>query len=271
MRAVIVRDAPSAMVVDLTHEIPPFDVRQGALALERAAPHLGPGVVVAVVDPGVGTERRAVAVEVADRGGPRYLVAPDNGVLSFAIDSLGGAIAAAELERPYRPPRAGPTFDGRDLFAPIAARLWSGSELADIGRIVDHTSLVHLEAPFLELGAGELRAEVLWIDRFGNVQLAATASDAEAAGLADSLEVEVEDEDASSQCHRARRASSFSVGTGLGLIVDSNARLALVCEGRSAATVLGVRPGDVLEIRNPAVTNGERSQRAAGTSGGAAG
>lgn len=245
MKAVIAREAAGAMIVDLTHEIPSFDIRQGALALERAAPHLGPGVVVAVVDPGVGTKRRGIAVAVKPGPGPRHLVGPDNGVLSFAIDSLGGPTAAVELLPPSRPPGAGATFDGRDLFAPAAARLWSGSQLHELGPSVEVSGLVHLDTPVLEVGAGELRAEVLWIDRFGNVQLSARASDSEVAGLGEVVVVEAQ---GSSTRITARRASSFAVGPGVGLIADSNGRLALVCEGRPAATVLGVQPGQILKL-----------------------
>ncbi|MGH9017182.1 MAG: SAM-dependent chlorinase/fluorinase, partial [Acidimicrobiales bacterium] len=154
-RAVIRRLAPAAPVVDLTHGIPPFDVRAGAHALTRCVGFLGPGVVVAVVDPGVGSDRRAVAVEVGgavgvevgvgvgvgvevDPGpgnaatGPRYLVGPDNGLLVGAVDLLGGPVGVVSLTAPGLPSRAGragagATFDGRDLFAPVAARLWAGA------------------------------------------------------------------------------------------------------------------------------------------------
>jgi S-adenosylmethionine hydrolase len=130
VRAVIARDAPGAPVVDLTHEIPAFDVRAGALALVRCVNHLGPGVVVAVVDPGVGTERRALGIEVgwagADPGGPSHLLGPDNGLLPWAADALGGARRAVSL------PTHG-TFDGRDVFAPVAARLWRGEPLESQG------------------------------------------------------------------------------------------------------------------------------------------
>lgn len=124
LRAVVVREAPGAPLVDLTHEIPPFDVRAGALALERSVPHLGPGVVLAVVDPGVGTGRRAVAVSVAEMSGPRHFVAPDNGLPTFALEALGEPTSAIVLARGENPTGHGTTFDGRDLFAPAAARLW---------------------------------------------------------------------------------------------------------------------------------------------------
>jgi S-adenosyl-L-methionine hydrolase (adenosine-forming) len=248
-RAVVLRRAPGAPVVDLTHAIPPFDVRAGALALARSVVHLGPGVVVAVVDPGVGTDRRAVAVTVAGRDdappGPTALLGPDNGVLGWAIDALGGAVAAVSL-------RAAPggTFDGRDLFAPVAARLWSGASLNDVGLPFDPGSLIRLPWPRLVVeppgsGGGAIEAEVLWIDRFGNAQTAARAGDAERSGLGEAVEVRV-----GSKLHRARRVERFDhlAEDEVGVLVDANGHLALVCRRRSAATVLGVRPGDVVRL-----------------------
>src|SRR5579864_8280675 len=94
MRAVVARHAPGAPLVDLSHDLPPFDVRAGALALERAAPFLGPGVVVGVVDPGVGSPRRGVAATPAGANGPGYFVGPDNGLLVWALEALGGVAAA---------------------------------------------------------------------------------------------------------------------------------------------------------------------------------
>ncbi|MGH9028187.1 MAG: SAM hydrolase/SAM-dependent halogenase family protein, partial [Acidimicrobiales bacterium] len=162
MRAVVAREAPGATVVDLTHEIRHFDVRAGALALERAAPHLGPGVVVAVVDPGVGTDRRAVALSTPPSQGPCFLVGPDNGLFTFALEVLGGASAAVVLRRPDTRDDLGATFDGRDLFAPTAARLWSGASLDSLGSPLDPRELVRIEPPRLEVRSGVVETEALW-------------------------------------------------------------------------------------------------------------
>jgi S-adenosylmethionine hydrolase len=244
-------------VVDLTHEIPPFDVRAGALALERSVPHLGPGVVVAVVDPEVGTDRRAIAVEVASSDGPRFLVGPDNGIIGFAMDLLGGVTRAMELPPATARVETGGTFDGRDVFAPAAARLWAGGDLQDLGVPIDVGTLRRLEVPKVEVREGEIQAEVLWVDRFGNVQLAARQSDAEASGLSPELVV------VSGQVTvTARPSTSFSgalaatvmgetaVPEVLRLIVDSNGRLALVRRQDSAAAVLRVFAGDMISVRN---------------------
>lgn len=247
VRAVLVRNAPGAAVVDLTHDVPAFAIRAGALALCRAAPHLGPGVVLAVVDPGVGTVRRAVAVSTAvsgARGGPRWFVGPDNGLLPWTLDALGGADAVAVLRRAG--PRGAATFDGRDLFAPAAARLWRGDALDEVGDPTDPASLVRLADPVTSVGSGVVASEVLWIDRFGNVQLAAGPDDAASAGLGVALLVV-----AAQATLPVRRVGAFAelAGGELGLVVDANGRLALVCNRWSAATVLAVAEGDEVTLR----------------------
>src|SRR5688572_10992104 len=119
VKSVIRSLAPGAVVIDLTHEIPPHDLRSAGLALVRSAQYLAPGVILAVVDPGVGTERRAVAVEVGD--GMSTLVGPDNGLLAPAVAMVGGATRAFVLDNDeYHLPAPGPTFAGRDVFAPAA-------------------------------------------------------------------------------------------------------------------------------------------------------
>jgi hypothetical protein len=248
-RAVILRLAPEAQVVDLSHGVPPFDVRAGALMLSRSVVFLGPGVVVAVVDPGVGSGRRAVAVSVRGieaGGGPRHLVGPDNGLLGGAIEILGGAEAAVALPPASAAPAgtgAPGTFDGRDLFGPVAARLWLGATLNDVGMPIDPGSLVRLPAPVSRVVPGAVEAEVLWVDRFGNVQLAAGPAQGEEAGLGGVVEISV-----GGARWKGRRGGSFAgLEEGeVGLMVDANGRLALVCRQRSAATVLGVRPGEIV-------------------------
>ncbi len=264
-RAVVLREAPGAQVVDLSHGVPSFDVRAGALMLSRCVGSLGPGVVVAVVDPGVGSGRRAVAVAVRGRpgavAGPLTLVGPDNGLLGWALDELGGATAAVALA----PGQPGGTFDGRDLFAPVAARLWSGATLNDVGLPVDPESLVVLAPPRVRVsgagpggdggpGGGSVEAEVLWVDRFGNVQLAARAGDGVRAGLGESVEISLGTGEPEA-VRRGRRVDSFAeLADGeVGLLVDANGHLSLVCRRRPAATVLGVCAGDVVTVRRSGV------------------
>ena len=165
---------PQVPIVDLTHDVRPQDIRAGSLALKRAAPYLAAGVVVAVVDPGVGTNRRGVAVraEAADI----VFVGPDNGLVVPAVDALGGPALAVELDNlEYQLPSPGPTFAGRDVFAPAAAYLAAGGDLTKLGPHVDVRTLVRLPRPVCRETDGSLEVEVTWVDRYGNVQLAAGA------------------------------------------------------------------------------------------------
>ncbi len=170
MKAVLRDLAPHALAIDLTHEIPAFDVRAGALALARAAGYLPEGIVVAVVDPGVGTDRRAVAIEVA--GGAGVFVGPDNGLLAPAVAMTGGAERAVLLSNPqYRLEAPGATFDGRDVFMPAAAHLCNGVELTELGELVDPLALLPGAVPLSRTESGRIIGEILWIDRYGNCQL----------------------------------------------------------------------------------------------------
>jgi S-adenosylmethionine hydrolase len=246
LRAVIVREAPLARIVDLTHAVPAFDVLAGALALVRAVPHLGPGVVVGVVDPGVASDRKAVAVESRSVTGPRHLVGPDNGLLVWAAELLGGVADAVELSRPAKAD-GGATFDGRDVFAPAAAGLWSGKSLRDLGEPMDPAELVRLRDPLLSVADGAVDTEVVWVDGFGNVQLSAGPDDALRADLGDPVEVVI-----GNACVTARRVVAFcELEPGeLGLIVDSNGRLALAGDRESAAHTLGLHAGDTVTLRS---------------------
>ncbi len=246
LRAVIVREAPLVRVVDLTHAVPAFDVRAGALALVRAVPHLGPGVVVGVVDPGVAGDRRAVALESRSEAGPRHLVGPDNGLLVWAAELLGGVVDAVELSRPYKD--GGATFDGRDVFAPAAAALWTGKSVRELGAQINPEGLVRLGDPWLSVADGKIETEVVWIDGFGNVQLSAGPSDAVGADLGDPVEVVI-----GGASRTARRIVAFcELEAGeLGLILDSNGRLALVGDRESAARTLGLHAGDTVTLRSP--------------------
>jgi S-adenosylmethionine hydrolase len=256
LKAVVARAAPAAPLVDLTHGVPAFDVRAGALALARAVPYLGPGVVIAVVDPGVATDRRPVAVQVASEAGPSHLVGPDNGLLVWAAEALGGVSSAVRIGS--APSRS--TFDGRDVFAPAAGALWSGTSLGDLGPSVDPLSLVRLTDPVVSVTPGSLGAEVLWVDTFGNVQLSVTPSDAEKAGVGDRLG---EDLDVITPTARtpARRVRAFSdLGAGeIGIVTDSNGNLALAGDRSSAARTLGLRAGDRVKLVARASRSGGRS------------
>jgi S-adenosylmethionine hydrolase len=176
LHAVVAAACPGADRIDLAHDLPAGDVRAGALSLARLAALLPGAVHVAVVDPGVGTDRRAAAVALAGGGA---LVGPDNGLLGPAAAALG-AVAAVAL---VPPPGAAATFHGRDLFAPAAARLAAGEPLAALGEPFDPATLVAPDLPPPRVEPGRLSAEVVGVDRYGNVQLLAGAEHLAAAGF----------------------------------------------------------------------------------------
>jgi S-adenosylmethionine hydrolase len=228
--AVMVDIAPEVRVVDVTHDIPPFDVRAGALALVRAVQYLPEGVVLAIVDPGVGTDRRCIAVRV-DGG---YLVGPDNGLLAPAVTMLGGPLEVVALENAqYQLPAPGPTFAGRDIMAPAAAHLASGAP-----------GLV----PLPQEGAdGAIAGEVLWVDRFGNCQLNVAPEHLNALGTEPGGFVGVK---AGNIERRARWVHTFADAkpSELVLLVDSYGMCALALDQRSAAAELKLRAGHNVTI-----------------------
>ena len=234
---VIAGICPGATVIDLTHGIGRGDVRSGALILSGALRYLPRGVHLAVVDPGVGSERRGVALRLADG---RFLVGPDNGLLSLAADGGGGVVEAVDIgASPFALEPASATFHGRDIFAPVAARLAGGAALADAGTPVDAGALVVLELPRARLVDGVLVAHVVYVDRFGNVQL-----DAEPPEFEPGREFEVAGE-------RARYLRTFG-DAGIGellLYEDSSRRLAVAVNQGDAAARLGLAVDDELRIR----------------------
>jgi hypothetical protein len=174
------RIAPHADLIDLTHLIPPGDVRRGAAVLAQTVPYLPPAVHVAVVDPGVGTARRGIAVAAGDS----VFVGPDNGLLSWAVTAAGGAARAFSLtNRELWLSRVSPTFHGRDIFMPVAAHLATDAELAAAGAEIDVGDLVTLPAPERIVRDFTAAGEVLTVDRFGNVQLSITGADAAQIGI----------------------------------------------------------------------------------------
>ncbi len=177
---VAARIAPHASIIDLTHLVPPGDVRRGAAVLAQTVPYLPPAVHVAVVDPGVGTARRGVAVAAGDS----VFVGPDNGLLSWAVTASGGPARAFSLtNRELWLADVTATFHGRDIFMPVAAHLAGGAELAATGAEIDVADLVTLPAPERLMRDSVAEGEVLTVDRFGNIQLSITASDAAEIGL----------------------------------------------------------------------------------------
>ena len=247
--------APEATVIDVAHTVGAYNVLQGALMLADAVPFLPVGVHVAVVDPGVGGERRAIALRCADG---RHYVGPDNGVLIRAAQS-SGMVEAVELRRPAPAQAAhglAVTFDGRDVFAPAAARLAAGAALGELGEPVPHESLQEVLVPAPEPVEDGLRVLIVARDRFGTLQLA---------GELDALEellppgaVAIAGARAEAVAARARTFSDVDSGELL-LYVDSFGHLAVAVREGSAAALLGAGPGDWLDIRAATSAAPERS------------
>jgi len=180
-RGVAAQIAPEIPVVDITHLIPGGDVRRGAAVLAQTIPYFPPAVHVAVVDPGVGTDRRCIAIEAGDA----VLVGPDNGLLSWAASTAGGPRRAVSLTNKelWLNPEPTATFHGRDIFMPVAAHLVSGTDLASAGEEITVSDLVTLPPPTSRVLDGSAEGEVLTVDTFGNVQLSISASDVGSIGV----------------------------------------------------------------------------------------
>jgi len=246
---VIQRIAPGATVIDLTHRVERQAVLHGGVVLGRAARFMpAAAVYLAVVDPGVGSDRRPVAVEAVSGA---FLVGPDNGLLSMTWQALGGASRAVEISSAdivLQP--VSKTFHGRDVFAPAAASLAAGTSLERLGPAVDVENLQRLELPAPTVASGVIGACVVGVDGFGNVQLNATPDDLRTAGLRDVVAIGSND---------VRVVSTFAdVSEGRpAMIVDSQGFLAVVVNRGSAARMFDVRPADAVTIKRGS-TSSER-------------
>jgi S-adenosylmethionine hydrolase len=245
-RAVIAQIAPGAPLIDLSHGIARQDVRQGAIVLANALPSCPPGVHLAVVDPGVGSARRAVAVATSEG---RLLVGPDNGLLSRALDRLGGALEAVELSRsPFRLEPVSATFHGRDLFAPVAAHLSLGARIDEAGQSIDPASLVSLDLPTPRVGSDEVTAHAIHVDGYGNVTLNLDSSLLAEGPLRPGDAIEVRAPDGRFEGVWATTFADVDSGDML-LFEDSSGALALAVSGGSAAGLLDLQPGHEVTLR----------------------
>src|SRR5437588_3881373 len=244
---VIASICPHARVIDLSHGIPRHDVRAGALVLRAALEYMPVGVHLAVVDPDVGGERRAVALQLAGGG---VFVGPDNGVLSLAADRGGGVAEAVDIARsPFRLEPVSATFHGRDLFAPVTARLACGEPLAAAGEPLDPRELVRIELPHAHVEDGALVAHVVYVDRFGNLQLDVEHEELPGLGLKLGRGVALEAGSAGARtAHFVRTFADVNAGELL-LYEDSYRRLAVAISHGDAAERLRLGAGDELRIR----------------------
>jgi S-adenosylmethionine hydrolase len=241
---VMARVAPAVRVIDVSHAVPAQDVGHGALVLAQAVGYLPRAVHLAVVDPGVGTGRGMVAVEA----GGQVLVGPDNGLLVPAAEALGGVGRVHALENPaYRLAPVSATFHGRDVFAPAAAHLAAGVELAELGPELDPGRLVRQAATGPRVDGDRADGRVLLVDHFGNLALDLRRGDLEAVGVAlgDPVELRV-----GGRAHRLVFAETFAAVPAGGLLLheDSFGSLAVAVNLGRAADHLAARPGDPVQL-----------------------
>jgi S-adenosylmethionine hydrolase len=247
--AVIKRIAPEAQIIDLTHGIRPQAVLQGALVLANTLPYAPQGVHLAIVDPGVGSGRRALALESGDG---RRFVGPDNGLLLPAAESFGGIVAAHALTNPdYALTPVSATFHGRDVFSPAAAHLARGLDLAELGPPIDPEALVRLDVPTPELSNSTIRGTCLDVDRYGNIQLNLRRAHLEEAGIVPGRRVRLVVGGRPQQAVAARTFADAEPGE-LILYEDSYRNVSLAVSRGNAAETLGAAAGTAIEIEVPA-------------------
>ncbi len=246
VHGVIARLAPEVRVIDLTHGISPGDIRSGALALTRAIQYLPRGVVLAVVDPGVGTARKALALET-EAG---FFVGPDNGLLSPAVAIVGGASAIHSIENPeVFIPAPGVTFQGRDVFAPAAALLAAGEvTLADLGPEVDPGSVMPLLLPLPKVDPPVVEGEVFWTDWYGNVQTNIGPDDLAIAGAQVGADLEVRVGSTWSEAIFVNTFGEVEPGA-LAVHVDSAGLIAIAVRGGRADESLSLATGMPVAFR----------------------
>jgi S-adenosyl-L-methionine hydrolase (adenosine-forming) len=255
MKAVLLRHCPEARLIDVTHDLPRHDILCGSITLERAIDGFPPGTVhLAVVDPGVGTERRALALSSVDGA---LLVGPDNGLLVPAAESLGGIVSAVSLTNPdYHLQPVSSTFHGRDIFASVAAHLAAGLDPARLGEVVDPASLVRVEPFGAEKdGANALVATIISVDRYGNARLSVTE---EEAGLKFGMLLKVEAGEGGDLLVRYVEAFGHSKVGDLVLVPDSHRCLSLSVNQGNASRALGLEAG--ARVRLALLENGPKHE-----------
>jgi S-adenosylmethionine hydrolase len=242
---VMKRIAPDVQIIDITHGVPPRQVLHGALTLANTLPYMPPGVHLAVVDPGVGSARRALALQ---DGQGRIHVGPDNGLLIPAVEKLGGIVEAHELANPeYALESVSRTFHGRDLFSPAAAHLALGVPLAEMGPPIAHDALARLDLPQPDIGTSRIRSTIVSIDRFGNMQLNVDRSHLERVAIVPGTRVEIE---LAGERYYAISARTFADARAGDIILfeDAYRNVAIAISGGNAAAMFGAREGQDVRI-----------------------
>jgi S-adenosylmethionine hydrolase len=241
---VMARIAPDVRVIDITHGIPPQAILQGALVLRSTMKYMPVGVHLAVVDPGVGGLRHAVAVRTADG---RFFVGPDNGLLMLAADELGVAAVHELVDDRYRLPDVSRTFHARDVFAPAAAHLAAGVPIDQLGPAIDASDLVRIDVPAPSVGKSQISATVVGVDRFGNVSTNMSDAHIASLGVARGDRVEVR---LTFERYYATLADTFADAAAGELILyeDSYGLVTLAISNGNAARLTGVGVGDELRV-----------------------
>ena len=241
---VIARIAPDARVIDITHGIPPQAILQGALVLRSTMKYMPVGVHLAVVDPGVGGHRRAIAVRTADG---RLFIGPDNGLLMLAADELGIEAAHELANSSYRLPEVSRTFHARDVFAPAAAHLATGVAIDQLGPAIEPAQLVRIDVPAPSVGKSQISATVVGVDRFGNVSTNMQDAHVTSLGVSRGDRVEVR---LTFERYYATLADTFADAAAGELILyeDSYGLVTLAISNGNAARLTGVGVGDELRI-----------------------
>jgi S-adenosyl-L-methionine hydrolase (adenosine-forming) len=239
VKGVIRQLAPETVVIDITHNVPSHNVRAGSLTLTRAVQYLPDGVVLAIVDPGVGTTRKGIVVEVNNDDCRLLFVGPDNGLLAPAVAMAGGATRAYELNNvDLHLAAPGATFAGRDIFAPVAARLSNGMPIEECGTSIDPNLLLPGIMPLSRNEDGLIHAEVLWVDHFGNAQL--NVDPAEVRVFGDVVSVRFGSVDVSPRTARVSNTYGDLKTGEIGLVIDSYGLLSVCLDRASAANELGL-------------------------------
>ena len=247
MKAVIADLAPHARITDLAHHVPAYDVRAGSLMLARCIQYVPRGIVIGVVDPGVGTQRKAIPLEIA--GGEGILIGPDNGLLAPAAGMVGGVERAVVLNNvALHLPAPGATFAGRDIFAPVAAHLCSGVPFDELGDAIDADLLMPGLVTLPQIGDTEIISEVTWVDHFGNCQLNVGREDVATLLSGGSLLLSLV-VDGVARSATITTAFALIPSGGIGLVIDSYGMLAIAKDQDSAARDVGVGVGDQVILR----------------------
>ncbi len=241
---VMARIAPDVRVIDVTHGIPPQAILQGAIVLQNTTPYMPVGVHVAVIDPGVGGERRAVVVRTADG---RTFVGPDNGLLMLAADALGIEAAHELTDARFRLPNVSRTFHARDVFAPAAAHVAAGVAISELGPPVAPAELVRVIMPVPEVRKSQVSATVIGIDRFGNIATNLRREHLDALGVSRGDRVEIL---LTLNRYYAIAADTFADAPPGELILyeDSYGLVTLAISNGNAVRLTGVGIGDELRV-----------------------